>query len=373
MSPGNRASHAPPVEPSRTLTAGREAAREAGLRFATDQSPGISRRRAGHGFTYLDPDGRRIDEPATLARIRALAIPPAWTDVWICRSRNGHLQATGRDARGRKQYRYHAGFREHREGAKYEGLVAFALALPKLRRRVERDLRRRGLPREKVLAAVVQLLERTLVRVGNDGYARTNQSFGLTTLRDRHARVRGTQIRIRFRGKGGRVHEVGLRDRRLASVVRRCQDLPGQELFQYADADGELRDVGSDDVNAYLREASGADVTAKDFRTWAGTVLAYRALAAMERAGTERAARSNLLAAIRATAGRLGNTPSVCRKSYIHPAVLDAYLDGQIERRLHKAAGAIEEVGVPVEPTTADEERDVVKLLRRAVAERRRA
>jgi DNA topoisomerase-1 len=351
---------------------GREAAREAGLRFSSDTRPGIRRRRAGKAFTYEDAARNRIDDPDTLARIRALAIPPAWTHVWICPTEAGHLQATGRDAKGRKQYRYHPQFRAHREGAKFEGLTAFARALPKIRRRVEKDLGRRGLPREKVLATVVQLLERTLVRVGNDDYARTNGSYGLTTLRPRHARVEGTRIRFRFRGKGGREHEVGLRDRRLAGVVRRCQDLPGQELFQYVDADGEVRDIRSDDVNAYLREASGADVTAKDFRTWAGTVLAYRALAAMERAGTERAARKNLLAAIRRTAGHLGNTPTVCRKSYVHPAVLDAYLDGRIERRLEEAADAMEESGLSLEPATADEEREVVKLLRRAAAAQKR-
>jgi DNA topoisomerase I len=306
----------------------------ASLHYSSDRRPGIRRVRRGRGFGYLDVQGRTIRDREVIERIRSLAIPPAWTDVWICPSANGHLQATGRDARGRKQYRYHPRYRAARERAKYDRLTAVVRALPRIRRRVRRDLRRRGLPREKVLATIVQLLEWTLIRVGNREYARDNQSYGLTTLRGRHARVEGSRVRFRFRGKGGRTHEVDVRDRRLARIVRSCQDLPGQELFQYLDEDGNPVDVRSEDVNDYLRDAAGEDVTAKDFRTWAGTLLAYRALRvlAAESSGSapERESRKALLAAVRATAARLGNTAAVCRKSYIHPAVLDAHLDGRL-------------------------------------------
>jgi DNA topoisomerase I len=316
----------------------RLSARSAGLRYATDDRPGISRRRRGRGFSYLDTLGVPIRDPETIGRIRALAIPPAWTDVWICSDAAGHLQATGRDGRGRKQHRYHPRWHARRDDAKYERLLAFAAALPSIRARCDEDLARPGLSETKVIAAVVRLLELTLIRVGNDEYARLNRSFGLTTLKDRHARVTGSSIRFRFRGKSGRQHEVGLRDRRLAGVVRRCQDLPGQELFQYLDEEGQPRDVASDDVNAYLREASGIDVTAKDFRTWAGTVLAYRALRAIDPETDDRAARRRVIEAVRVTADRLGNTPAVARRSYIHPAVLDAYLDGSIGGALLEAA-----------------------------------
>ena len=337
------------------------AAREAGLRHATDQRPGITRRRSGSGFTYRDPDGATIRDRATLDRIRALAIPPAWTDVWICPWPNGHLQAVGRDARGRKQYRYHARWHARRGADKFERMLAFAEVLPRIRERCDADLARPGLPREKVLAAVVRLLELTLIRVGNDEYARLNRSFGLTTLRDRHARIEGTAVRFRFRGKAGQTHEVGLRDRRLASVVRRCQDLPGQELFQYVDEDGAVRDVASDDVNAYLREVSGGDFTAKDFRTWAGTVLAYRALQALQPVDDERAARRNVVEAIRRTATHLGNTPAVARGSYVHPAVLEAYLDGSLGPALVEAA---EEQLEPPQMPAPGEEAAVMDLLR---------
>jgi DNA topoisomerase I len=335
------------------------AARDAGLRYADDAKPGLSRRRSGRGFSYRDPDGGAVRDPETLARIKALAIPPAWTDVWISRWPNGHLQASGRDARGRKQYRYHDRWHERRGTDKFDRMLAFAEALPAIRTRCDEDLARRGLPREKILAAVVRLLELTLIRVGNDEYARLNRSFGLTTLRDRHATVEGTAIRFRFHGKSGQTHEVGLRDRQLASVVRRCQDLPGQELFQYVDEAGDVQDVASDDVNAYLREASGGDFTAKDFRTWAGTVLAYRALRALQ-PGDERTARRNVVEAIRQTAGALGNTPAVARRSYVHPAVLEAYLDGAIGGALVEAA---EEQSVPPAETTPEEEAEVVALL----------
>jgi DNA topoisomerase-1 len=337
------------------------AARAAGLRYATDRRPGITRRRAGRGFSYRSPDGRLVRDPETLARIRALAIPPAWRDVWICPAPNGHLQAVGRDARGRKQYRYHARWHERRGAAKFGRMLAFAEALPRIRARCDEDLAKPGLPREKVLAAVVRLLELTLIRVGNDEYARLNRSFGLTTLRDRHARVEGTAIRFRFRGKSGQSHEVGLRDRRLAGIVRRCQELPGQELFQYMDDAGEVRDVASDDVNGYLREASGDEFTAKDFRTWAGTVLAYRALLALQPGDDERTSRRNVVEAIRQTADRLGNTPAVARGSYVHPAVLEAYLDGRLGSALVDAA---EEQSAPPGSATPDEEAAVVALLR---------
>jgi DNA topoisomerase I len=339
----------------------RAVARDAGLRYATDARPGITRRRSGKGFTYRDAEGRTIRDPEVVARIRALAIPPAWTDVWICPWPNGHIQATGRDARGRKQYRYHPRWSERRGTAKFDRMLAFAKALPRIRRRCDRDLRRRGLPREKVLAGVVTLLETTLIRVGNDEYARLNRSFGLTTMRGRHARIDGHAVRFRFRGKSGNVHEVGLRDRRLASLIRRCQELPGQELFAYVDEEGEVRDVSSEDVNDYLRVASGGDFTAKDFRTWAGTVLAYRALRALQPGDGERGARRNVVEAIRRTADRLGNTPAVARGSYVHPAVLEAYLDGAIPGALVEVA---EEQPEPPRSASRAEETAVMDLLR---------
>jgi DNA topoisomerase-1 len=344
---------------------GRASAQAAGLRYSTDGRPGITRRRAGRGWSYRRPDGTPVADATTLRRIRALAIPPAWTDVWICPDPVGHLQATGRDARGRKQYRYHARWRSGRDDAKFERLIDFARVLPRIRERCEADLAKPGLSREKVLAAVVRLLETTLIRVGNDEYARLNRSFGLTTLRSRHARVTGTQVLFRFRGKSGRQHEVGLRDRRLASIVRRCQELPGQELFQYEGEDGAPHDIASDDVNEYLREISGADITAKDFRTWAGTVLAYRALRALDPGDDDRTARRNVVEAVRFTSDRLGNTPAVARRSYVHPAVLEAYLEGTLGTALLEAA---EEQADP--PAAADprEEAEVAALLRRRLA-----
>jgi DNA topoisomerase-1 len=337
----------------------------AGLRHSRDDRPGITRRRSGRGFSYRDSDGRTIHDPETLSRIRSIAIPPAWTEVWICPSPNGHLQATGRDARGRKQYRYHPRFRARRDQAKFERLLAFARALPAIRAQVDRDLAQPGLPRSKVIAAVVRLLELTLIRVGNDEYARLNRSFGLTTLRDRHAAVEGSSITFRFRGKSGRQLEVGLRDRRLASVVRRCRDLPGQELFQYVGDDGDPHDVASDDVNDYLASIT-PDVTAKDFRTWAGTVLAFRALRALGKGTTDREKQRNVAAAIRATADGLGNTAAVARQAYVHPAVVDAYLDGRIRAALVEAA---EDADQPPGATDPDEERAVVALLRARLRE----
>jgi DNA topoisomerase-1 len=291
-------------------------ARTAGLRYVTDQEPGIGRRRTRTGFRYVCPHGEPLREERAIRRIAALAIPPAWTDVWICPSPRGHLQATGRDARGRKQYRYHPGWRAVRDETKYGRLVAFAGGLPRLRQRVRADLARSGLPKGKVVAAVVRLLETTLIRVGNDEYARTNDSYGLTTLQDKHAEIAGARLRFAFRGKGGVEHEVDLRDRRLAAIVRRCQELPGQDLFQYRNGDGTSQRVTSDDVNAYLHEAMDEAFTAKDFRTWAGTVLAAHELHAAGAAESEADAKRTIVAAIEAVASRLGNTRAVCRRCY---------------------------------------------------------
>ena len=304
-----------------------ESAKTAGLKYVDDREPGIRRLRSGKGFRYVSPAGKAVRDPQTLARIKALAIPPAWEDVWICCNPDGHLQATGRDSRGRKQYRYHPRWREVRDEAKYDRLLAFARVLPKLRRRIRRDLKRKGLPREKALAAVVQLLESTLIRVGNSEYAQANDSFGLTTLRNRHAQVNGSKIRFSFRGKSGVRREVEFHDPRLAKIVRQCQDLPGQELFGYLDDDGQPRDIGSTDVNEYLREVTGQEFTAKDFRTWAGTALAAQALREFEDFDSQAAAKRNITQAIERVAARLGNTKAVCRKCYIHPVIFDAYLD----------------------------------------------
>ena len=314
------------------------AARDAGLRYVTDRSPGISRRKSGKGMRYLDPDGRPVRDPATLARIKALAIPPAWTKVWISPWPNGHIQATGRDDRGRKQYRYHAKWHSVRDESKYGRALAFGRSLAKIRRAINRDLKLDGLPRRKVLAAVVRLLETTLIRVGNDKYARDNNSFGLTTMRDRHAEIEGGTVRFQFRGKSGIKHSVAINDRGLAQVVKRCQELPGQELLQYIDDEGQVRDIGSDDVNEYLRSITGQDFTAKDFRTWAGTVLATIALQEFEAFDSQVQAKKNVVRAIESVARRLGNTPSVCRKCYVHPGVLDAYLEGTMLHSLRQRA-----------------------------------
>src|SRR6184192_4591853 len=303
------------------------AAQLAGLRYASDEQPGLRRRRKGRGFTYVDRDGLPIRDAGELRRIRRLAIPPAWTDVWISPSPLGHIQATGRDGRGRKQYRYHERWREVRDENKYDRMVVFGKALPKIRRRIQRDLKRRGLPREKVLATVVQLVERTFIRIGNEEYVRENKSFGLTTMKDRHVEVKGAKLRFRFRGKSGREHEVDVTDRRIAKIVSKLQDLPGQDLFQYLDDGGEVRDITSQDVNEYLREITGEDFSAKDFRTWAGTVLTAIALNAQEQFETPKQAKLNINTAIKAVAKILGNTPAICRKCYIHPAVLENYLD----------------------------------------------
>jgi DNA topoisomerase I len=316
-----------------------ESAKSAGLRYVHDDLAGIRRKRCGKGFRYVDPDGKPVRDRETLKRIRSLAIPPAWTEVWVCPLANGHLQATGRDAKGRKQSRYHPRWRAVRDEAKYGRLIAFGRALPRIRARVEQDMARPGLPREKVLATVVRLLETTLIRVGNEEYARQNHSFGLTTMRDQHVEVSGATLRFEFRGKSGIRHCVEVHDRRLGRVVKQCQDLPGQELFQYLDEKGERRSIDSSDVNDYLRAAGGEDFTAKDFRTWAGTVLAARALAEFESFDSQAQAKRNVVAAIESVAKRLGNTKGVCRKCYVHPAVLDAFLDGTLAEGLSRRVG----------------------------------
>jgi DNA topoisomerase-1 len=290
--------------------------------------PGIRRKKAGKGFTYVGLDGKTIREPKEVARIRSLAIPPAYTDVWICPSPNGHIQATGRDARGRKQYRYHPRWREVRDETKFGRMLAFSEVLPRIRERVEKDLARPGLSREKILATVVRLLECTRIRVGNDEYARANRSFGLTTLQDRHVEVSGSSLRFEFRGKSGKTHNVSLSDRRLARIVQRCQALPGEDLFQYVDEEGVRQTVGSGDVNDYIREISGEEFTAKDFRTWAGTILAVAALTEVGTWSSQRQAKSNVLRAIDRVAEQLNNTRAICRKYYVHPAVFESYLAG---------------------------------------------
>jgi DNA topoisomerase-1 len=303
-------------------------ARAAGLVYVSDLEPGICRKVAGTGFSYWLRDGKLISDAGTLKRIRALAVPPAWTDVWICAKCNGHIQATGRDARGRKQYCYHADWRDVRDLNKYERILAFASLLPRIRRRIDEDMSKRGTPRAKVLATVVSLLDKTLIRVGNDEYAKENGSYGLTTLRTRHIEVEGAELRFHFKGKSGKTWRLRIRDRRVARVVRSIQELPGQHLFQYLDDDGTVRMVDSNDVNDYLREITGADVSAKDFRTWAGTVLAVMALGALEAFTTPTQAKMNVRRAIKAVAAKLGNTPTICRKCYVHPEIVTCYVDG---------------------------------------------
>jgi DNA topoisomerase-1 len=305
-------------------------AKAAGLRYVSDDASGISRRKSGKGFSYRDADGETIRDEKILARIKALAIPPAWREVWICPFANGHIQATGIDERGRKQYRYHDKWREVRDQHKYEKMMAFGRALPKIRRRVARDLQQRGLPRTKVLAAIVQLLEKTMIRVGNEQYAKENKSFGLTTMRNRHAKIKGAKVHFDFKGKSGVHHEIDLQDERLARVISKLQELPGQELFQYEDETGEIVSAGSSDVNEYLHEIAGEEFTAKDFRTWNGTVLAAMALQEFEKFDSQTQTKKNVVAAIERVAQRLGNTPSVCRKCYVHPAIVESYMDGSL-------------------------------------------
>jgi DNA topoisomerase-1 len=349
----------PPIDPV-------ESARAAGLTYVSHESPGITRRRAGHGFTYLDAQGKPTHDPETLARIRALVIPPAWEDVWICPSPRGHIQAVGRDARGRRQYRYHDKFREVRDANKYGHMLRFVKALPKIRRHVQRDLRENGMPREKVLAAVVKLLETTLIRVGNEEYAHQNNSYGLTTIHNNHARVHGSTIEFRFRGKSGVKHAIDLTDPRLAKIVRKCQDLPGEELFAYLDENGAAHDVRSEDVNAYLRQITGEDFTAKDFRTWAGTVLAARALQEFERVDSQAARKKNVVRAVESVAKRLGNTKAVCRKCYIHPQIIESYMDGSLIDHLHHQA---EQLLKPLHHLHPEEAAVLVLLTRRLASE----
>jgi len=328
------------------------------LEYVTDEEPGIRRRRAGRGFTYLYPDGKSVRSSSELARIRALAVPPAWTDVWIARRPDAHLQATGRDARGRKQYRYHPEWRTRRDEAKFERLLDFAGALPKIRRRVRRDLRGTAVTHDFVVAVVVRLLETSLVRVGNEEYARDNGSYGLTTLRDRHVRINGRHFDLVFRGKSGRVHTVSVHDPRLTRAVRRCRDVPGQVLFQYVDDEGR-HPIRSNDVNAYLRDTAEADVSAKDYRTWIGTLLAASALATLPAPPSERQAARDINDVLCVVSEELGNTPAVCRASYVHPTVLDAFKDATLD-----------ELWAPSPPTTPREliaeERRLVRLLRGA-------
>ena len=343
----------------------KDAAESAGLRYVSDARPGIHRKKAGKGFTYTRADGSKLSEPDVLKRIGALAIPPAWTDVWICPWVDGHIQATGRDAKGRKQYRYHARFREVRESTKYEHVIDFADALPFIREKVREHMSLRGLPREKVLATVVHLLESTLIRVGNDDYAKQNNSYGLTTLKNRHVAVDGNEVRFRFSGKSGKQWSLRVRDRRIAKIIKACQELPGQELIQYVDEEGNCRDVTSTDVNDYLREITGKDITAKDFRTWAGTVLAAIALNELESFDSAAQAKRNLRAAIEKVSARLGNTPTICRKCYVHPEVLNYYMDGNLVLELKSKAESELRSGVE---SLKPEEAAVLALLRSRLA-----
>lgn len=341
------------------------AARAAGLRYVHDRQPGIRRERDSDHFRYVDAHGEAIVDPKVLARIKALAIPPAWTDVWICPNPRGHIQATARDAKGRKQYRYHPRWREVRDESKFHRMLDFAAALPSIRERTERDLALPGIPKEKLLATVVRLLEATRIRVGNEEYARENHHYGLTTMQHDHVAVTGSELRFHFIGKSGKEHSVGVRDRRLARIVKRCQDLPGHELFQYVDEHGQRRTIESDDVNAYLREITGQDYTAKDFRTWAGTVLAMRALQEGAIADSEAQAKKHVAHAIAVVAEQLGNTPSVCRKCYVHPGVIDAYIDGTMLATMKQGA---EQRGPENRPRLLPEEAAVLALLRHRAA-----
>jgi DNA topoisomerase-1 len=336
------------------------------LTYVCDAMEGLHRRRNRGGFRYLDAEGRPVSDAETLARIKSLAIPPAWVDVWICSLPDGHLQATGRDARGRKQYRYHPAWRQIRDQSKYERTLAFAEALPCLRERVELDLRRRGLPREKVLATVVRLLELTLIRVGNEEYRRANNSTGLTTMRDRHVDINGTALHFQFAGKSGKRHSIHIRDRMLTGIVRRCREVRGYPLFQYLDEAGGRHQVTSSDVNAYLRDVMGAEFTAKDFRTWAGTVLTAAELRRLDCFESMAEAKRNLVQAIENVARQLGNTPAVCRKSYVHPHVVDCYLEGGLAAMLEDGNDSFSASEVGLDP----EEAAVLSLLRRSLRAR---
>lgn len=347
-------------------------AKAAGLRYVTDTKPGIKRKRWGKGFRYTDADGKTVRDKETLARIKALVIPPAWTNVWICPNPSGHLQVTGRDARGRKQSRYHPRWREVRDETKYERMILFGTALPQIRERVEQDLALRGLPRQKVLATIVRLMETTLIRVGNEEYARENKSYGLTTMRNKHVEVDGSTVTFRFQGKSGIKHSVDITDRRIARIVQRCEDLPGYELFQYVERDGMTHSVDSADVNEYLREIAGQEFTAKDFRTWAGSVLTCVALRELEAFASETEAKRNVVQAIKQVAARLGNTPSVCRKCYVHPAVLECYLSGAMLRVIKQKNREDDEEADELE-TLRKEEIALLQLLQQRQAEAAKA
>jgi DNA topoisomerase-1 len=340
------------------------AAKEAGLVYVSDEAPGITRKKQGKNFVYLDPRGKTIRDRETLDRIRMLAIPPAYRDVWICANARGHIQAVGRDDRGRKQYRYHEKWREVRDENKYGRMIDFAKALPVIRRTVAKHLKLRGLPREKVLAAVVKFMEMTLIRIGNDEYAKNNHSYGLTTLQDRHAKFARGKIKLEFRGKSGVEHEFEIGDPRLAAIAKRCQDLPGQELFQYLDENGDVHDIGSADVNEYLRQITGKDFTAKDFRTWAGTVLAATALQELEKFDSQAQAKKNVVRAVETVASKLGNTKAVCRKCYIHPEILNAYMEGVLVDNLARRAATMAKSIAKLQP----EEAAVLTLLQSRLA-----
>lgn len=349
-----------PLDPSQA------AAESAGLRHVSDNGPGIRRIRRGKRFSYILPNGEPVRDAATLERIRKLAIPPAYEDVWICPKANGHLQASGRDAKGRKQYRYHNDFRAVRDGNKYEHILEFAAVLPKIRATVDAHMSLRGLPREKVMATIIHLMEMTMIRVGNSQYAEANKSYGLSTMRDRHVAVEGSELRFNFKGKSGKQWRLSIRDRRVARIVKAAQDLPGQHLFQYLDDAGVQHEVTSGDVNRYLKEISGADVTSKDFRTWTGTVLAAVGLGEFPGVETAAAANRNIRATVEAVSGILGNTPSVCRKCYIHPAVLESYLAGTLQLKvIAQGDGGDGEVG-----RLTPEERAVLRFLKRHLAEK---
>ena len=352
-----------------TGVSGQRPQRVSGLRYVTDAEPGVRRRRAGRGFVYTGPNGKRIRNRAELDRIKNLAVPPAWIDVWICPSSNGHILATGRDAKGRKQYRYHPRWRSVRDEAKYERTAAFGEALPALRRRVQRDMARTGLPKQRVVATVVALLDSCFARVGNEEYAKANKSFGLTTLRARHAKFTGSKLKLRFRGKGNKQHDVDVDDPRTAHIVRRCQEIEGQELFQYLDEDGNGTPITSSDVNEYLRDTKGEDFSAKDFRTWAGTVLATSELAKRPPPRSQRQREKAVATAVDAVASELGNTRTVCRNCYIHPDVVDGYMDGT----LHGAWERRSPVGSSSARGLRADERFTLSFLKSRARSRKRA
>lgn len=315
-----------------------ETAQAAGLRYVNDNMPGIARKRVGKHFSYLDRHGKPIHDPDELQRIKALGIPPAWKQVWICPDPQGHIQATGKDAKGRKQYRYHAHWREVRDATKYDRMIPFGQTLPRIRERTSHDLSLAGLPREKIFATIVRLLDTTMIRIGNEEYVRENDSYGLTTMRNQHVNVQGSKVVFHFRGKSGKEHVIDVRDKQLAKIVKRCQELPGHVLFEYLDECGDLRTVDSSDVNDYLQEISGQDFTAKDFRTWGGTVITTRTLQELGASETQTQAKKHVVQAIKTTAQYLGNTPATCRKCYVHPSVIDAYMDGSLLRFLQQYA-----------------------------------